>query len=657
MNHSPSRIQSLLAVSVSVSVVILSANAQEMVATAAPAASSVLKEARVTASSSQNGQDAQNVLDQNRETFWVSSGSKPGEGPTATRPEWLQFALNAPTTIEAVRITGRANYGPKNLELQASDDGTTFRTVPLLSVSASGADTVLKFAPVRTSFFRVVMRDANDPGSPTAPRNVQIAEVALATAYKKPMVKSLFDEKISIVDPQALVLGDKTYGPTHYGQPINGLAFQDNLTSFRGWQYFAFYNGERQLCLSRRQLPMGAWQTIRFSGYKFKTNDAHNVVSVGVSPLDGTIHLVYDGHGGAPTYFRISKPGVASNPASAAWTEAAFEAQRNDVQPGKMLRSITYPRFFQAPDGALQMTYREGGSGIGDLWMVDYDAQSHQWKNSRQIDTRAGKFTDEWGTSASRNSYANGFDYSSDGKLHTTWTWRENTPVGNRDIAYAYSEDKGFTWKNNAGEVVGHAAPDTAAGVMGTDSPGLVVVPISRKQGMINTQAQSVDSQGRVHIVMSHVTPESVRAAGLTWPSKAVWGAPAALRYHHYWRQKDGSWKHTELPFVAGARGWLGFDAQDNAYFVYLSRADKPSDLDVTDPYFSGDLTVAFATAKGNYSDWRLAYEKSGPYVSEFRGDVNRLRQEGVLSIMAQRQSPADIFTSELSVVDLKLKP
>ncbi len=471
------------------------------------------------------------------------------------------------------------------------------------------------------------------------------------------MAQSLTEQNTSVVTDQALVMGDKKYGRTDFGRSINGLAFQqDALISFGGWQYFAFYDGARRLCLSRRELPGIAWQTLRFSSYEFKTNDAHNVVSLGISPLDGTIHLVYDGHGIAPTYFRRSKPGVALHPAQTAWNEAAFEAQRNDIEPGKLLKSITYPRFFNSNNGELQLTYRVGGSGIGDLWMLDYNAASGQWENSRQIDTRAGEWKDQWGISPTRSSYANGFQYSGDGKLHTTWTWRENNPGGNRDIGYAYSEDKGFTWKNNAGEIVGHAAPNTAAGVMGTQTPGLVVVPVSRKHGLINQQAQAVDGQNRVHVVMSHVTPESVPSAGFEWPSKATWGAPAALRYHHYFRQKDGIWKHIELPFAAGSRGWLGFDAADNAYFVFLSRAPQPTDGDASALYFSGDLMVAMASPGADYGDWRIAYTKEGPYISEFRADPFRLRKEGVLSIMAQRQAPSDVFTSELSVVDLKLR-
>jgi hypothetical protein len=98
----------------------------------------------------------------------------------------------------------------------------------------------------------------------------------------------------------------------------------------------------------------------------------------------------------------------------------------------------------------------------------------------------------------------------------------------------------------------------------------------------------------------------------------------------------------------------LGFDSKDNAYFVYLGAVGKNEDNSI---YFAGPVMVVTATAQNNYADWHLAYEKDGPYFSEFRVDPARLRQDGVLSIMAQREAPKGVYASELSVLDLKLSP
>lgn len=491
--------------------------------------------------------------------------------------------------------------------------------------------------------------------------------LALTTASQAdvpiiPIAQAKIERAATEIDGAALVLGDPARGKMSYGQAINGLAFQDPITSFAGWQYVIYYDAARQVCLARRKLPTatdvaGAWQTIRFSGYEFKTNDAHNVASVGISPLDGSIHIAYDGHG-QPTYLCSSRPGAATQPENLVWNEELFGPQRNEIEAGKPLGTVSYPRFFRSPDGDLQFSYRVRGSGDGDLWMVDYNAQSHEWEHSRQIDTGKGAWREKPASppKMSRNSYPNGFQYGGDGKLHTTWTWRESG-VGNHDISYAYSEDKGLTWKNNAGQIVARTTPGKDAFAMGIASPGLVVVPVSLGQGMINNQAQAIDSRGRVHVIVSHTTPESARQAGLPWPSVTTWGAVGALRYHHYMRESDGTWKHIELPWVAGGRGWLGFDQSDNAYFVYMGRAGALPQGDASSIYFFGSISVAVATAKNNYADWSLAYQEAGPFSSEVRLDAARLKNEGVLSMMPERSAGPGVFSAPLSVVDLKLRP
>ena len=41
----------------------------------------------------------------------------------------------------------------------------------------------------------------------------------------------------------------------------------------------------------------GAWSVVRFSDYYFASDDSHNVISIGVCPKDGTIHMAFDHHG------------------------------------------------------------------------------------------------------------------------------------------------------------------------------------------------------------------------------------------------------------------------------------------------------------------------------------------------------------------------
>jgi hypothetical protein len=135
--------------------------------------------AGVTASSSQDDHPASAAADGNRETFWVSAGGASGQGPTRQQPAWLQFEFTEPVTANRLSVTGRPGYGPRECELQVSDDGRQFRPVKAFS-AAEKTETTLQFADTRARFFRLAIFGAFDPRFPDRPRNVQIAELGLA---------------------------------------------------------------------------------------------------------------------------------------------------------------------------------------------------------------------------------------------------------------------------------------------------------------------------------------------------------------------------------------------------------------------------------------------------------------------------------------------
>ncbi len=303
------------------------------------------------------------------------------------------------------------------------------------------------------------------------------------------------------------------------------------------------------MCLARRKLPDGVWQHLRFADYDFRSDDAHNTISLGLCPKDGTIHLAFDHHG-HPLHYRVSQPGVATDPQKVAWEPSLFGPITSELEAGKRLAIVTYPRFWRTPDGGLQFCYRIGGSGNGDRMLVDYCPESGSWQHTRQIDSREGTFTDRFNNSPSRCSYPNGYTYDAQGRLHVTWVWRERTQGANHDLMYAYSEDRGFTWRNTHGQLVADSrTPDQAIRL---DSPSITVVPIGREHYLMNTHGQAVDSHGRIHTVMWHATDASLAQA--QDKQQGQFDPADARRYHHYWRGDDGTWHHTELPGVTGTR-------------------------------------------------------------------------------------------------------
>ena len=442
----------------------------------------------------------------------------------------------------------------------------------------------------------------------------------------------------SLVDPHALTI----HG--NFGQSINGLSFQqDALVTHRGYQYGAYYDTNRKVCLARRKLPAGDWRIIRFNDYDFQSNDAHNTISMGICPKDGTIHLAFDHHG-HPLHYRISKKGTANHPESITWGASLFEPITSQLEKGKPIR-VTYPRFWQTPDDGLQFCYRQGGSGNGDRMLVDYDAQTGTWENTRQIDSRKGLFRDSLGESRSRCSYPNGYSYGPRGRLHATLVWRESSQGSNHDLIYAYSEDRGATWLNNAGQRITEP--------LHVNSPGVTVVAISRAHGLMNTHGQAVDSEGRIHVVMWHCTDETLEAAG-SKPGEHRWGPPQARRYHHYWRSLDSRWHHRELPWMAGNRPKIFMDKRDNAYMIFNA---KHQSVKLADGHLhsAGDLVIAAATAASNWKDWKVIHREKGPFVNEMLGDIHRWKKEGILSVMVQESPKSTHEATALRILDFSL--
>jgi hypothetical protein len=458
--------------------------------------------------------------------------------------------------------------------------------------------------------------------------------------FALPSIEKLSD---SIVDVEALTI----HGP--FGSAINGLAFQQEaVVGHNGYQYVGYYNGDRHVCLARRQLPAGIWERIEFSE-RYLDDDAHEVMSIGICPKDGTIHMT-NYHKGRRLQYRVSQKNAATNPSSVTWDASLFGPVRNNLENGKDVGSVTYPAFFQTPSGDMQMVYRVGGSGNGDWQMVDYCGTTHQWSNTRTFISRHGTFKDQYDTSTARCAYPNHYQYGPDGKLHVTWVWRETTQGANHDIMYSYSPDSGITWLNGGTSVIGQA-PDSPIRL---DSPGVTVVIIPRKYGLMNTQAQAIDPQGRVHTVFWHCSDDSFDyAARLGYnPHASGWGHPHARRYHHYWRDSNGVWQHHEMKWVAGSRPQLFIRPNGDAFLIY----NAPNPQIENGIYFNtGDLAIAAATAQSKWTDWKVIHAEPGPFLNEMHADRVRFKQDQILSIMVQESPAFSRQSTPLRIIDFTL--
>ncbi|MCF7222326.1 BNR repeat-containing protein [Marilutibacter chinensis] len=422
-----------------------------------------------------------------------------------------------------------------------------------------------------------------------------------------------------------------------YGTSMNGQSFQqEGLVTFKGYQYAAYWDDSGALGIGRRALPDGDWETLVFDDYSINHNDAHNVNVVGISPEDGTIHLSFNHHN-SPLRHRRSVPGLATDPENFAWTQNNFGPIRSELVPGMTITpDVTYPLFFTSPQGKLQFVFRLGGSGSGDWHFYEYGATG--WKYVGMLFSRLGSYAGK----GRRCAYPNPFRYDRNGRLHVTWSWREDGTSlnGNHDLGYAYSDDYGRTWKNNDGAVmVTLDGTNNLENAIKVTTPGHVAYPIAYNRGYMNTTTQTVDSKGRVHVVAWRLPDDGS-------PSNPVnlndW------RYFHYWRDTDGTWTETQLPFF-GRKPQLVLDDSGRMHVVFGSGSDlnyQPVDPGAT-------LTIATSTEAGGWSDWTIAEGVTGrTYHGEVLLDMGRWYAEGVLTAYYQQKPGIAGAGSSLRAID-----
>jgi len=433
-----------------------------------------------------------------------------------------------------------------------------------------------------------------------------------------------------------------------YGRAINGVSFQtEPFLTVNGYQYAAWYRARgttsEDFMLARRDLASTTWDAFDtgqdlINGDSSASNgssswDAHNVVSIGVSG-DGRIHAAWDMHN-SPLKYMNSSTGVVTSPGGT-WDSSILTARGSLNAGGSSITDVTYPRFITKPNGDLIMTYRTGGSGNGNMNFATYNAATGLWDAPHQIinGTNSIPYTDPVNTSFNRNAYLNGLNIGPNGDIHITWTWREEATGGsNHDIMYAYSEDGGNSWRNNAGAVVA-----SVGSPMNLNSPGITVVTMNRTNTLMNQQAQTVDGDGGVHAIMWH------KRDGLPpQTNPAFTAAPAA--YFHYFRDPGtGAWTRRDLPQTraVGSRPDVAYDANDNLYVVYVSPG--PGDgVGVLDYYTEGDLVIAGATKAANYTDWTILHTDSRDFAGEPFIDQARLLESGILSVFIQEHDDVNI--------------
>ncbi|MFM7206348.1 MAG: BNR-4 repeat-containing protein, partial [Planctomycetaceae bacterium] len=432
-----------------------------------------------------------------------------------------------------------------------------------------------------------------------------------------------------------------------YGIMINGgVSANDVIVSANGFQYSAYYVKDTTsgtayyVAAARRRSPTpdtpgGPWEVANLTTSAFTNGlsggvpwNSHCAVALGIDLDNQKLHLAWDMHNKTLRY-RASAAGIATG-TPGTWSASVFGTETSKMG-GQTISGVTYPNFVRDAAGSLGFFYRYGTSSSGYWQTRDYDGTTStpSWSSAFVYDSGTG--ADAATGSTARTAYPNGFSIDRTNRYHMTFVWREDVNGGgdgtNHDLCYAFSDDKGLTWRNNAGVVIASQAAGTRISIA---SPGLVVRPIPQGNGLMNTQGQDVDASGRVHALMYYRDTAKSATAVSTF-------TPSVSSYFNLWRDTLGTWHRNRVPFdCTGSRPRLYFDARDNAVAVLAD----------------GSLRVFAATKASNWTDWTLVASEVN-YLSDPVADRDLFRTTGVLSVFEQRPPAANLAASEVRSLDL----
>ncbi|KAI5121544.1 hypothetical protein M0805_002603 [Coniferiporia weirii] len=446
---------------------------------------------------------------------------------------------------------------------------------------------------------------------------------------------------------------------------LNGESFQqDPLVTFNGFQYAAFYDAStsanasvRYVSVARRDLSQSTssnatWEKLTLTDYNQTDDDGHDIISLGISHTDGTLHLGFDQHDNNLNY-RISKPGVATNPQNTTWSADIFGGVTDylpgleDLDKSIYFINITYPRFLSLSAAAkaasqstadLLLELRVGRSGLGDDWLYAY-TPNVGW-------SQIGRYLE----GVNNNAYINGLDFDPQGALHVSWTYRDyvndtgqdvaveagpNGPENNHDMDYALSYDLGKTWHNNWNQTIGNT---TAQWPIVPAAAGITVFGIPKYGGILNQEAQTVDNQGRIHVLNRENTT-------------------GVEQWYHYWRSTTTYWTRVPFPLnLPSSNNVTGTPTVIGKRGKILARGSALLAVLPSNAANSTAFSILASTAQGHFEDWTVVWEASEGCVAEPLFDRYRLVTtsdggdgDGVLSLFLVNGTNVEVLDLDLS--------
>ncbi len=281
--------------------------------------------------------------------------------------------------------------------------------------------------------------------------------------------------------------------PAFASTETNATAFiHHSILTVGDQQFVTYYNDDQFVTVARRSLGSDMWDVYPTSFTAFTVYDAHDVISFGIDGA-GYMHLSWGMHGNPLLYAKSDAP----------VTGAGAITFTGPIEMTGFENTVTYPQFYELPNGDLLFLFREGTSGNGDTYWNRYDAAGGVWST---VHGGAGQtpFFQGTGWRPNYNLYNNHAALDSQGTLHLTWTIRYNgdSPAGfggfqtNHNIFYARSFDEATTWVRMDG--TSYALPISEFGESGDpDTTAEVALTIPEGSSLINQCSMTIDHDDR----------------------------------------------------------------------------------------------------------------------------------------------------------------
>lgn len=385
------------------------------------------------------------------------------------------------------------------------------------------------------------------------------------------------------------------------------------------------YNGT--IWIARRSLPTATngtnvWQIFRTTFVPDTITDGHDSVAFGI---DGSnyMHLSWGMHNATPLHYARSL-----NPVTGTNT-IAFTADLGTLTGVSSIETeVTYPQFFNLPNGDLLYLYRVGGpgggSGGGDTYLDRWSLASQNWTN---VNGNAPFIKGYWSSATNYNAYPNKSCVDAAGNFYMAWCWRE-TPAyeSNHDLNYGMSTNGGVTWRRDNGTAY-HLPICKNGGTSDTNQFSIPIVSIPQNYSLINQAGMCLDASNN--------------------PVIATWWAPSSgtgnyrRQYMVVFPDTNGVWQTRQISNRTNdPTGTMELDATVGDLGRPAVVGDKQNRIIVLyrDNFGSNGLTVACSLpyavdpARTNWTTFDLTTDNLGGYESAI--DLARWQRDNVLDIV-----------------------